>query len=67
MKACELHPIPEYADVPAMMTCDSLISLSSDLSISTRSSSDFLSLTLLMGGLGRCHHIKPNAQWAIIQ
>ena len=61
--------IPEYADVPAMTTCVSLMSLSSDLSIdtSTRSSYDFPSLTPTMGGLGKCRRILHHAQLAIIQ
>ena len=43
-KACELDSISEYAGVPAVMTCDSLTSLSSDVCPSTKSSSDCLSL-----------------------
>jgi hypothetical protein len=54
----------EYDAVPTMKACDSLVSLSSEYSISTRSSSDNLSLAPTKKA--RKISPQPNAEWAII-
>jgi len=51
--------------MPAMMTSDSLFSLSSDCSINTRSTSDFLSLASTKRSTKMSP--QPNAEWAIIE
>ena len=55
----------EDAPMPAMVTSDSLFSLSSDCSINTRSTSDFLSF----GSTKKSMKASPqrNAEWAIIE
>jgi len=55
----------EDASMPAMVTSDSLFSLSSDCSINTRSTSDFSSF----GRTKKSAKIspQPNAEWAIIE
>ena len=54
-----------YDAVPAMTTSDSLMSFPSDYSISTRSSSDLLSLTPTKKTMKMSP--QPNAEWAIIE
>lgn len=55
----------EHDDVPAMTQCDSLVSVSGDYLMSTRSSSDLLSLTSTKKT--RKMSPQPNAEWAIIE
>ncbi len=60
-----LQPIQTCNDVPAMTPCDSLASFSSDYSLGSRSSADFLSYapTKRAGNVSR----RGNAEWAIIE
>eukprot|EP00571_Detonula_confervacea_P015834 CAMPEP_0172301828 /NCGR_PEP_ID=MMETSP1058-20130122/3653_1 /TAXON_ID=83371 /ORGANISM="Detonula confervacea, Strain CCMP 353" /LENGTH=278 /DNA_ID=CAMNT_0013012107 /DNA_START=15 /DNA_END=847 /DNA_ORIENTATION=- len=61
-----LQTIPEYDDVPAMTSCDSLMSISGDSSsISTLSSQDFSSLTSKRKTMKMSP--QPNAEWGIIE
>lgn len=55
----------EHDDVPAMSSCDSLVSVSSDYSISTRSILDLPSLT----STTKTRKMSPqsNAEWAIME
>ena len=55
----------EDTPMPAMMTSDSLFSLSSGCSINTRSTSDFLSLASTKRSTKMSP--QPNAEWAIIE
>ena len=59
-----LCSIPEYAGMPAMTPCDSLLSMSSAMSFSTRNSS-----TNLMSAPPKRMNMSPqrNAEWAIIE
>ena len=61
----QMQTIHVYDIVPAMTTSDSLVSFPSDYSISTRSSSDLLSLTPTK----KTMKMSPqhNAEWAIIR
>merc|ERR1711935_1296975 len=55
----------EDASMPAMVTSDSLFSLSSDCSINTRSTSDFSSFGCTKKSAKNSP--QPNAEWAIIE
>jgi hypothetical protein len=55
----------DVTPMPAMTTSDSLFSLSSDCSINTRSTSDFLSLASTKRSTKMSP--QPNAEWAIIE
>lgn len=70
MKSCDsLHSIPEYAGLPAMTPCDSLLSMSSGFSsFNTRcSSSNLLSVAHKTMTRNMNSSARKNAEWAIIE